>query len=95
MSVDLKIVRHVAHLARLTLSEAEAKAMTEELNAILAWGAQLDEVNIDGVEPMVSPVHGVLPMRADKIDDGHKRAEILANAPLTEEGFFLVPKVVE
>jgi len=95
MSIDAKTVRHVAHLARLTLDEKGAEAMTKELNAVLAWGEQLDAVNTDGVEPMISPVHQPLPMREDKVTDGHKQADILLNAPVTEEGFFLVPKVVE
>jgi len=95
MSVDVKTVQHVAHLARLTLNEQEAVAMTAELNAVLDWGAQLAEVNTDNVEPMVSPVHGDLPMRPDIVNDGNCRAAVLANAPMTEEGFFLVPKMVE
>lgn len=95
MSVDVKTVKHVAYLARITLDEKKAVAMTDELNAVLAWGRQLDAVDCEGVEPLVSPVHAALPLREDKVTDGHKRADILQNAPLTEEGFFLVPKVVE
>jgi len=95
MSIDIKTVRHMAHLARITLDEAEAGAMTAELNAVLDWGLLLDEAGSAGAEPMISPVRGALPMREDKVTDGHKQAEILQNAPLTEEGFFLVPKVVE
>jgi len=95
MSVDVKTVQHVAHLARLTLTPEGAVAMTAELNAVLDWGMQLAEVNTDEVEPMVSPVHGDAPMRADIVNDGNCREAVLANAPLTEEGFFLVPKMVE
>jgi len=95
MSVNVETVKHIAHLARITLDRQEAEAVTAELNAVLDWGQQLDEADIAGIEPMISPVQAVLPMRADKVTDGHKRADILQNAPLTEEGFFLVPKVVE
>lgn len=95
MAVDVHAVKHVAFLARITLSAEEAAAMTKELNAVLAWGRQLDELDTDGVAPLVSPVAASLPQRGDKVTDGNIRAEILQNAPLAEDGFFLVPKVVE
>lgn len=95
MSIDIKTVKHTAHLARLILDEQAAVRMTDELNAVLDWERQLNAVDTNGVEPMVSPICGVLPMREDKVTDGGKRADILKNAPLSEEGFFLVPKVVE
>ena len=95
MSVDTKTVKRVAHLARIRLSDAEAESLQGELNAILGFVEQLNEVDVTGVEPMTS----VLPMqgrqRGDGVTDGGRPDEILANAPLTEDGFFLVPKVVE
>lgn len=95
MSVDLATVKRVARLARIAVTEDDADRMTGELNNILGFVAQLDEVNVDGVEPLVSMVPMALRRRADMVTDGAKSADIVANAPSTEENYFLVPKVVE
>lgn len=95
MSVDLSTVKRVAHLARIALSEEDAARMSGELNAILGFVEQLDEVDVSAVEPMTSVMPMALRMREDKVSDGNKAADIVANAPVTEENFFLVPKVVE
>ena len=95
MSVDLATVKRVARLARIAVTEDDADRMTGELNNILGFVEQLDEVNVDGVEPLVSMVPMALRRRADAVTDGSKSADIVANAPSTEENFFLVPKVVE
>ncbi len=95
MSVDLDTVKRVARLSRIAVSEQEATVMADKINSILGFVEQLNEVDVTGVEPMTS----VLPMdmrkRADAVTDGNKAADIVANAPATEENFFLVPKVVE
>lgn len=96
MSIDEKTVRKVARLARLALPEERVAPMAAELNGIMAWIEQLNEVDIEGVEPMTSAVEGAaLPMRADKITDGDDPGRVLKNAPKSEDGFFVVPKVVE
>lgn len=95
MSVDLDTVKRVAHLARIALDEDDAERMTGELNAILGFVAQLDEVNVAGVEPMTSVTPMKMKMREDVVTDGDKADDIVANAPETDENFFLVPKVVE
>ena len=95
MSVDLATVKRVARLARIAVSPQEAERMVGELNGILGFVAQLDEVDVAGVEPMTSVVEMKMKMRADVVTDGAKAADILANAPLSEDGFFMVPKVVE
>jgi aspartyl-tRNA(Asn)/glutamyl-tRNA(Gln) amidotransferase subunit C len=95
MSVDLATVKRVARLARIAVSPQEAERMVGELNGILGFVAQLDEVNVAGVEPMTSVVEMKMKMRADVVSDGAKAGDILANAPLSEDGFFMVPKVVE
>lgn len=95
MSVDLTTVKRVAHLARVALDEEEAQRMSGELNAILGFVEQLDEVDVTNVEPMTSVMPMALRMREDGVTDGDKAADIIANAPVTEAGFFLVPKVVE
>jgi aspartyl-tRNA(Asn)/glutamyl-tRNA(Gln) amidotransferase subunit C len=95
MSVDRETVKRVAHLARIRVSEDEVEALRGELNAILGFVAQLDEVDIGGVEPMTSVLPMATKKREDRITDGGKADDIVANAPLTESHYFLVPKVVE
>ncbi|ETS07338.1 Asp-tRNA(Asn)/Glu-tRNA(Gln) amidotransferase subunit GatC [Bartonella henselae] len=95
MSVDQKTVKRVSHLARIALHNDEVELMTKELNVILGFVEQLREVDVSGVEPLTSVMPMTLRMREDSITDGDKVADILANAPVTEENFFLVSKVVE
>ncbi len=95
MSVDKNTVRKVARLARIAVPEERLEPLAAELNGILAWIEQLNEVDVQGVEPMTTPVKMTLPMREDVITDGNIRDKVLANAPKTEDGFFVVPKVVE
>ncbi len=95
MSVDLKTVKRVAHLARIAVSDEEAAKMEGELNAILGFVEQLNEVDIEGVEPMTSVTPMAMKKRQDAVTDGGKAADIVANAPQSDENFFLVPKVVE
>jgi len=95
MSVDLKTVKRVAHLARIAVSDEEAAKMEGELNAILGFVEQLSEVDIEGVEAMTSVTPMAMKKRADGITDGNKADDIVANAPQSDEHFFLVPKVVE
>ena len=95
MSVDLATVKRVAHLARIAVPEADLPKLQGELNAILGFVEQLNEVNVDGVEPMTSVTPMKLRMREDKVTDGGYPEQIVANSPLTEDNFFMVPKVVE
>ncbi|WP_457302836.1 Asp-tRNA(Asn)/Glu-tRNA(Gln) amidotransferase subunit GatC [Phyllobacterium sp. P5_D12] len=95
MSVDISTVKRVAHLARIAVSEDDAARMTGQLNTILGFVEQLNEVNVDGVEPMTSVTPMAMKKRADVVNDGEKAADIVANAPIHEENFFVVPKVVE
>ncbi len=95
MSVDKKTVSKVARLARIAIPEERLEPMAKELNTILAWIGQLNEVDVEGVEPMTTPVAMELPLREDAVTDGNIRDQVLANAPRTEDGFFVVPKVVE
>ena len=95
MSVDTATVKRVARLARIAVDDDDAERMTGELNAILGFVEQLDEVDVSGVEPMTSVTPMAMKMREDGITDGDKAADIVANAPASEDGFFLVPKVVE
>ncbi|WP_417681391.1 Asp-tRNA(Asn)/Glu-tRNA(Gln) amidotransferase subunit GatC [Roseibium sp.] len=95
MSVDTQTVKKVARLARIKVSDADAERMTGELNAILGFVEQLDEVNIDGVEPLTSVVEQTMKKRQDGVTDGGYANDIIANAPASEDNFFMVPKVVE
>ena len=95
MSVDIATVKRVAHLARIAVSEEDASRMAGELNTILGFVEQLNEVDVTGVEPMTSVIPMAMKKRQDAVTDGNKAADIIANAPATDENFFLVPKVVE
>lgn len=95
MSVDKNTVRKAARLARISVPEERLDTLAGELTGIMTWIEQLNEVDVDGVEPMTTPVAMTLPMRDDVVSDGNIRDQVLANAPKTEDGFFVVPKVVE
>ena len=95
MAIDAATVKKVANLARIRIPAERHEALAQELSGIMAWIEQLAEVDTDGVEPMTSVVHAKLPLRADVVTDGGDPAKILANAPKSANGFFVVPKVVE
>ncbi|MGB3865584.1 MAG: Asp-tRNA(Asn)/Glu-tRNA(Gln) amidotransferase subunit GatC [Xanthobacteraceae bacterium] len=95
MSVDAATVRRIAHLARIAVTDAEVPHLQGELNAILAFVEQLAEVGVEGVEPMTSVTPMAMTMRADVVDDGDIADAVVANAPVREDHFFVVPKVVE
>ena len=95
MSIDADTVRRIAHLARIAVAEEDIEHLRGELNAILTFVEQLSELDVTGVEPVTSVVPMQLKKRADKVTDGEIREEVLRNAPATEDGFFLVPKVIE
>lgn len=95
MSVDLATVKRVARLARIAVSEEDAARMTGELNGILGFVEQLNEVDVSGVEPMTSVTPMAMKKREDAVTDGNKADDIVANAPANDRNFFQVPKVVE
>ena len=95
MSVDAATVRHIASLARIAVSDAEVEALAPELSNILGWVEQLQEVDVEGIAPMTAVIANRLRLREDKVTDGGKLDDILANAPAAEHGFFAVPKVIE
>ncbi len=95
MAVDEATVRRIARLARIAVTDDEAKSFQGELSTILDWVEQLDEVDVSGVEPMTSVVHMEMKKRQDVVNDGEYPDDVVANAPARENHFFLVPKVVE
>ena len=95
MSIDKKTVAKIAKLSRLALSEAEQEHYAREISGILKWVEQLGEVNTDNVPQLASVSEMTLPRREDKVTDGNKRDDILLNAPQSDYGCFVVPKVIE
>jgi aspartyl-tRNA(Asn)/glutamyl-tRNA(Gln) amidotransferase subunit C len=95
MSIDETTAARVAKLARIRVDPQALPVLAAEFNTILGFIEQLNEVDVDGIEPMVSvtPMHA--PLRDDVVTDGNQQRAILSNAPDTREGFFAVPKVVE
>lgn len=95
MSVDAATVRRIAHLARIAVTDDEVPHLQGELNAILDFVAQLDEVDVTGIEPMTSVTPMAMKKRQDVVTDGGIVEKIVLNAPMTQDHYFLVPKVVE
>ena len=95
MPVDQATVRRIAHLARIKVADEAVDGLRGELNAILAFVETLDEVDVAGVEPMTSVMPMPMKKRADVVDDGAIAERVTANAPLSEDHFFMVPKVIE
>jgi aspartyl-tRNA(Asn)/glutamyl-tRNA(Gln) amidotransferase subunit C len=95
MSIDKETARRAAHLARIEVAEDELDHLAQELSGILDFMEQLNEVDIEGVEPMTSVTPMRLKRRKDVVTDGNIQEKILSNAPDAREGFFAVPKVVE
>ena len=95
MSIDIDTARRVAKLARIKVDEADLPALAGELSGILTFMEQLNEVDVDGIEPMTSVTPMRLKRRKDEVTDGNIQTAVLKNAPDAREGFFAVPKVVE
>lgn len=95
MQVDEATVRRIARLARIKITDDEAKNLEGELSGILNWVEQLDEVDTSSVEPMTTIVEQKLKMREDKVTDGEIADVVTSNAPAKDDHFFVVPKVVE
>jgi aspartyl-tRNA(Asn)/glutamyl-tRNA(Gln) amidotransferase subunit C len=95
MSIDEKTVRKIAALSRIAVTDDQVAAMVPELNNIMGWIEQLGQVDTTGVEPMTAVIANTLRLRDDVVTDGGIQAEVLANAPAAQHGFFGVPKVIE
>jgi aspartyl-tRNA(Asn)/glutamyl-tRNA(Gln) amidotransferase subunit C len=95
MSVDADTVRRIAHLARIAVADSEVENLRAELNAMLAFVEQLQEVNVAGVEPMTSVTPMAMKKRHDVVTAGDDAEAVLKNAPQSADNFYLVPKVVE
>jgi len=95
MSLDPATVRRIASLARLHIEDGDVATLQTELNGILGWIEQLNEVDVEGVEPLTGAAQMALKMREDVVTDGGMAEAVLRNAPDRVGNFFTVPKVVE
>ena len=95
MAIDLKTVKHISKLARISVNDEKARKLEKDLNSIFKWIEQLNELNTDKVEPLTSIAETTLRLREDKILSENIRDEILNNSPKDNKDFFVVPKVVE
>jgi len=93
--VTAETVKKIARLSRLHVENDRLAPLADELNGILGWIEQLNEVDVEGVEPMTSAVDVDAPLRKDDITDGGKRDAVLSNAPKSDSGFYVVPRSVE
>ena len=94
MAIDLKTVKHISKLARISVNDEKAKKLVKDLNSIFKWIEQLNELNTDKVEPLTSIAETTLRLRKDKILSENIRDEILKNSPKDNKDYFVVPKVV-
>ena len=95
MKIDKNTINKIARLSRIKLDDKESEDYIKDLNSILNWVEQLNEVNTENVEPLSNISSSILPKREDVANDVNSSNEILENAPDKLEGFFAVPKVVE
>ncbi|MEC7735589.1 MAG: Asp-tRNA(Asn)/Glu-tRNA(Gln) amidotransferase subunit GatC [Pseudomonadota bacterium] len=97
MSIDNKIVEKIAKLSRISLEDNEVNDLSLELSQILDWVEQLSEINTDDISPIYSSFDDAdnINLREDRVSDGGYRDKVISNAPMSEDGFFLVPKVVD
>ena len=95
MAIDLKTVKHISKLARISVNDEKAKKLEKDLNSIFKWIEQLNELNTEKVEPLTSIAETTLRLRKDKILSENIRDEILKNSPKDNKDYFVVPKVVE
>ncbi len=95
MAIDNLTVKQIAFLSRLKVEDEKVEATKEEFNKILNWIEELNEVDTDKIEPLISVNDTVLRMREDTVTSGNCKDEVLKNAPAAEYDYFAVPKVVE
>ncbi len=95
MSIDLKTVKHISKLSRISIDDKKAKKLEKDLNSIFKWIEKLNELNTDKIEPLTSIVDTTLRYRVDKIESKNIKDDILKNSPENNKDYFVVPKVVE
>lgn len=95
MTIDLKTIKHISKLSRISVDDAKANKLAGDLNSIFDFIEKLNELNTDNVEPLTSVAETTLKLRADEVKSKNIRDKILKNSPDENEDFFVVPRVVE
>ena len=95
MSIDLKTLKHISKLSRISLDDQKAKKLEKDLNAIFKWIEQLNKLNTDNVEPLTSVAETTLKLRVDEVKSKDLREQVIKNSPKDNEDYFVVPKVIE
>ena len=95
MKIDLKTIKHISKLSRISVDDEKAKKLAGDMNSIFDFIKKLNELNTDKVEPLTSVAETTLKLRVDKVKSENIRAQILKNSPEENEDFFVVPRVVE
>ena len=95
MTIDLKTIKHISKLSRISVDDAKADKLVGDLNSIFDFIEKLKELNTDNVEPLTSVAETRLKLRADEANSKNIRDQILKNSPEENEDFFVVPRVVE
>ena len=95
MAIDLKTVKHISKLSRISIDDQKAKKLEKDLNSIFKWIEKLNELNTDNVEPLTSIAETTLRFRKDQVLSKNIREDILKNSPKDNKDYFVVPKVVE
>ena len=95
MSIDLKTVKHISKLSRISIDDQKAKKLEKDLNSIFKWIEQLNQLNTDKVEPLTSVAETKLRFRKDQVLSKNLREDVLKNSPKENKDYFFVPKVLE
>jgi|TARA_B100000929_G_C15495973_1_gene415982 aspartyl-tRNA(Asn)/glutamyl-tRNA(Gln) amidotransferase subunit C len=95
MSIDLKTVKHISKLSKISIDDQKAKKLEKDLNSIFKWIEQLNQLNTDKVEPLTSIAEATLRFRKDQIISKNIRDDVLKNSPKDNKDYFVVPKVIE
>ena len=95
MTIDLKTIKHISKLSRISVDDEKAKKLAGDMNSIFDFIEKLNELNTDNVEPLTSVAETTLKLRVDRVKSGNIREQVLKNSPDENEDFFVVPRVVE
>jgi aspartyl-tRNA(Asn)/glutamyl-tRNA(Gln) amidotransferase subunit C len=95
MSIERNDVLNAAHLARLAINDSDVEDFTQDLANIISLADQMQTVNTDSIEPMAHPLDASQRLRADRVTETDQRAHFQQQAPATEEGLYLVPRVID
>tara|TARA_Y100001970_G_scaffold116488_1_gene144961 strand:+ start:272 stop:559 length:288 start_codon:yes stop_codon:yes gene_type:complete len=95
MTINLKTIKHISKLSRISVNEKRAEKLTEDLNSIFKFIEKLDELSTDKIEPLTSIAETTLKLRKDEVKSQNIREKIVKNSPIKNEDYFVVPKVVE